>query len=132
MITYRTARTPEGVNLFVKTALKNKLFNDGWQFQIIFNSHLSGGSYRVRDITIAYADGRPVGVSISWFEHVYHCQQIGCFVKPDYRLKGIGRQLIDYTAKGDYTQSYGQGVRGSGIFFAKTYDAKKNQSLIAA
>lgn len=106
--------SPDGKNV----CSANKLFVEGWSFQEWLAIE------DIKSIFIAMAANIPCGCIImlnkqsgsSWYPN------FGIYVKPEYRLKGIGSRLMKRMIKKypDHILVNGNGIIGSSTFFSKT------------
>lgn len=88
-ITYKTAVDKQQALEFCKIAKSHRLFVPGWNLNADFNSVVNGYLDPLDvEITLAYDGDKPIAVAFK--ENAY----IQCFVRANYRRKGIGSEII--------------------------------------
>ena len=119
MITIQKYSTPEDVvhGKFICTS--EGLYVHGWCFE----QWLTDPRYIVQKIYILAVDNVPVAAAICLDPESPRegYENVGIFVADDYRLVGLGTQLIQelYDDTSDQTLMYDEGVDGSLVFFEK-------------
>ena len=106
------------INIAVDICCEFSLYVYGWTFENLFSN-----PERINTIYLAYTNGVPVACLIlenSFYEN-YH--DIGVYVKPSHRKKGIGKALVARVIRdfSDKELIYSEGVRGSDVFFEKCF-----------
>lgn len=115
--------TPKEVHLAIISALKAKLYVDGWQlyddyvFWLTQTKELE--SLRV---ALAYVDNEPIGIAVVQFHSANKLygpkNSLKVFVKDQYRRQGIATDMA-LAARPGHNFEYGVGCDGSENFFAK-------------
>lgn len=89
MITYKTADTKEDRIEFCKIAISNRLFIGGWQLRSYLTSVVNGYADPVEiEVSLAFDEEKPVAIAFK------SNRVIQCFVRANYREKGIGTNLV--------------------------------------
>lgn len=116
-VNIKTYKSPKGINAARKRCLDYRLheFGDEWTLKEILSRNV------VKEIRIAYDEGKPVGCAVEWFElgeyGPYNKERaiVSAFVIPNKRRKGIGSKLV---AKSKGVRAY-TGEDGSKYFWVK-------------
>lgn len=107
---YRNADVLEAINI----ALKAKLYVPGWALQPYLSWLRRRGERSWVDVTIrlAFNGETPIGIGVRHIDGPYNPM---CFVRPQYRRKGIGSKLVE----GFSFDEYEEGIKGSDQFWRK-------------
>ena len=94
MIRYTTTMSQRSIDKFIQLMRNHDLYNYNNQFSGFWQlAHM--GKYRenVIKMSMAYDGATPIGVAITLSPAMYGCATT-CFVKKEYRHKGIGSTLV--------------------------------------
>jgi hypothetical protein len=99
-----------------KIALDNNLWIEDWSLFDTLVSYSKGSVNEKTKMALAYHDYEVIGFSIEK-PNLANNMHISVFVKEEYRLKGIGKELA-LMVKGNNPR-YSEGIEGSLIFWKK-------------
>jgi GNAT superfamily N-acetyltransferase len=111
----------EKLNEAKKIIYKNYLYVPTWSF----TSWMKEKFHELKSIYILFENEKPIGSCLVLNTSSYFDVNIGIFIKPNYRKKGYGKQLLRFAIRNNknFYFRYSSGIKGSLTFFEK---AKKN------
>lgn len=92
-ITYYVTKSKKQFAKCAKIIREHKLYSGNYSGFYWFAFH-GRWAEDVVAISVAYENETPIGISIKLSERAMHGCEITCYVKPEYRHKGIGSTLV--------------------------------------
>src|SRR5690606_29206440 len=93
------------------------LYIKGWIFEELFKEETDC----IKELSLVYVENEPVAVAVCWDyppEYGIEGEQIGCYVKPDFRNGGIGTAAVSALG-GVRGRDYRIGISDSKYFWSK-------------